>query len=63
MRPVGLELRPRGDFESVAPEALRTSLVRENQTLAVEDLNVSGMLRNRKLARCLVDVAFSEFRR
>lgn len=38
-----------------------TSLVRENQTLVVEDLNVSGMLRNRSLARSLADTAFSEF--
>jgi putative transposase len=40
-----------------------TSLVRENQTLVVEDLNVSGMVRNRSLARSLSDTAFSEFLR
>ena len=42
---------------------MTTSLVLENQVLAVEDLNVSGMLHNRPLARSLADVAFGEFLR
>ena len=42
---------------------LTTLLCRENQTVAVEDLNVKGMLGNRKLARHIADVGFHEIRR
>jgi len=36
---------------------LTTRLVRENQTLVVEDLNVRGMIRNRRLSLSLSDAA------
>ncbi|MBP2321991.1 putative transposase [Kibdelosporangium banguiense] len=41
---------------------LTTRLVRENQTIVIEDLNVSGMLRNGSLARAISDAAWWEFR-
>ncbi|MEU9373988.1 RNA-guided endonuclease TnpB family protein [Streptomyces sp. NPDC048255] len=42
---------------------LTTRLVRENQTLVVEDLTVGNMLKNRKLARAVSDAAWRELRR
>jgi putative transposase len=41
---------------------LTTRLVRENQTLVIEDLTVRNMVRNRSLARASSDAAWSEFR-
>lgn len=38
-----------------------TMLVRENQTICIEDLNVKGMLRNHKLARAISSVSWSSF--
>ena len=39
-----------------------TSIVRENQVIVIEDLNSSGMLRNRKLAKSIADVSFRKVR-
>ncbi|SCF05412.1 putative transposase [Micromonospora viridifaciens] len=41
---------------------LTTRLVRETQTVAIEDLSVRNMLRNRRLARVISDAAWSQFR-
>jgi putative transposase len=41
---------------------LSTKLVRENQVIVLEDLNVSGMVKNRRLARALSDVGWRQFR-
>ncbi|WP_426502596.1 IS607 family element RNA-guided endonuclease TnpB [Dactylosporangium sp. McL0621] len=42
---------------------LTTRLAREHGTVVVEDLNVTGMLANRKLARHITDAGFAEIRR
>lgn len=41
---------------------LTTRLCRENQTVVIEDLNVKGMLGNRRLARSLSDIGFGRIR-
>ena len=42
---------------------LTTSLTQQYQLIAIEDLNVKGMIRNRKLSRSIADMGFHEFRR
>lgn len=42
---------------------LTTRLAREHGTVVVEDLNVTGMLANRRLARHIADAGFAEIRR
>ncbi|MFE4255231.1 IS607 family element RNA-guided endonuclease TnpB [Streptomyces sp. NPDC056910] len=42
---------------------LTTSIAAEYGTVVVEDLNVAGMLRNRRLARRIADAGFGEIRR
>jgi putative transposase len=42
---------------------LSTRIVRENQTVIIEDLNVRNMVRNRSLARAISDASWSELRR
>ncbi|MEV6109028.1 IS607 family element RNA-guided endonuclease TnpB [Streptomyces sp. NPDC051940] len=42
---------------------LTTAVAAEYGTIVVEDLNVAGMLKNRRLARRIADVSFGEIRR
>ncbi len=42
---------------------LTTGLAREYGTIVVEDLNVAGMAKNRRLARAVSDAGFGEIRR
>ena len=42
---------------------LTTDLTRRFHTLGIEDLNVSGMMKNRHLSRAISDKGFFEFRR
>ncbi|MGL4503300.1 MAG: RNA-guided endonuclease TnpB family protein [Planktothrix sp.] len=41
---------------------LSTQIIRENQTIVLEDLNVSGMIKNRKLSRAISDLGWQHFR-
>jgi putative transposase len=40
-----------------------TKLVNRFNTICIEDLNVRGMVKNRRLARCIADMGFREIRR
>jgi putative transposase len=42
---------------------LTTALAREYGTIVVEDLNVAGMMKNRRLTRAICDAGFGEIRR
>ncbi|MCY3653732.1 MAG: transposase [Synechococcus sp. SB0673_bin_10] len=42
----------RADKRSDHLHKLSTRLIRENQTVVLEDLNVSGMVKNRKMGPC-----------
>lgn len=42
---------------------LSSRLVEENRVLVLEDLNIKGMTKNKRLAKSVLDTGFAEFRR
>ncbi|MBG1271456.1 RNA-guided endonuclease InsQ/TnpB family protein [Nostoc sp. WHI] len=50
------------DTRSSFLHKLSTKVVSENQTIVLEDLNVSGLVRNRKLSRVISQQGWREFR-
>ena len=40
---------------------ISNEIIRENQTIIIEDLNVSGMLKNHKLARSIQEISLHRF--
>lgn len=52
-----------GDIRRDALHKLTSGLTRRFHTLGIEDLNVRGMVKNRRLARSVADMGFFEFRR
>lgn len=48
------------DIRSNHLHKVSSSIVRENQTIVLEDLNVAGMCKNRRLAKVIADAGFGE---
>jgi putative transposase len=51
------------NIRSNALHQLTTNLTRRFHTIGIEDLNVRGMQKNRRLSRSIADMSFFEFRR
>lgn len=44
-------------------QKVSTQLIRENQSIVIEDLRVKNMLQNKKLSKAISEVSWTEFRR
>lgn len=51
------------DIRQDALHKLTTTLIRENQRIVVEDLNIRGMVKNRRLSRAISDASWGELMR
>ena len=64
-----MERHARHYFKSITPfsynslHQLTTHLTREYSLMCIEDLNVKGMMQNRRLSLSIADMGFYEFRR
>ncbi|MDL2411014.1 transposase, partial [Rhizobium calliandrae] len=52
-----------GNIRRDATHKATTMLAKTYRRIGIEDLNVRGMVKNRKLARSIMDGGFFEFRR
>ena len=62
-RRLGREQHHVGNIRHDFTQKLTTILTTTYEAIAIEDLNVKGMVRNHKLAKSVSDVAFGELRR
>lgn len=62
-RKLGKEHRKVANLRSNTLHQVTTWLAKTKSAIVIEDLHVSGMLKNRRLAQAIADVSYYEFRR